>query len=233
MTCGIYKISFIGTDKVYIGQSENCERRYTEHRSAAKSGMWPKKLQEAYNNYKRFNFEVLLECTKEELNYLEDLAIQLYDSFNNGFNTLEKSKDTPRYSTPGESHVLAKHSNTQILEAVNMLVYSDISIKQVSEITGVSYAVLRQVSQGNAHFWIKNEHLELWEKMLKLNGTRHIGINSALSKGIALPKIKSPNGEIFIIDNIRAFAKQHNLDNGALGKVLHRKAKHHKGWCLA
>lgn len=234
MACGIYKISFIGTDKVYIGQSNNCERRYLEHKSDAKLGKWAKKLQDAYTAYgNHFNFEILLECSQEELNDLEDLAILLYDSFNNGFNSTASSKDTPIYSTPGEQHVQSKHSNAQILQAIKLLIETNMSIKQVSDTTGVSYAVLRQISQGNAHFWIRDEYPEIWEKLVKLNGTRSKGVNSAKSKGIVLPNVISPEGLVYTVENIRAFAKAYGLDNGALGKVLHNKVTQHKGWKLA
>lgn len=42
--------------------------------------------------------------------------------------------------------------------------------------------------------------------------------------------VRSPNGEIIIITNISKFAREHNLNSGALNQVALGKVKQHKGY---
>jgi len=39
-----------------------------------------------------------------------------------------------------------------------------------------------------------------------------------------------PDGEIYITDNAKELARQHNLNDGHLSQVVHGKRTHHKGW---
>jgi hypothetical protein len=39
-----------------------------------------------------------------------------------------------------------------------------------------------------------------------------------------------PDGEVYITDNVQAFARQYNLDYSHLSKVAHGKRPRHKGW---
>lgn len=83
---GIYKITDKSNGKVYIGQSSNIERRRREHFE------WNKNpdqyidilIKERGND--NFTFEILEECSKEELTLRERYYIELYDSFYNGYN---------------------------------------------------------------------------------------------------------------------------------------------------
>ncbi len=64
MTCGIYKISRIGTDDSYIGQSVYIEKRWREHRSSLiKGNHHCIYLQRAWNKYggASFLFEIIEE----------------------------------------------------------------------------------------------------------------------------------------------------------------------------
>ncbi len=38
MTCGVYKLTFSGSDNFYIGSSLNIERRFQQHLKELKSG---------------------------------------------------------------------------------------------------------------------------------------------------------------------------------------------------
>jgi len=45
-----------------------------------------------------------------------------------------------------------------------------------------------------------------------------------------LYELTSPSGEVYITDNAKGFARQHNLSSGHLCHVIHGKRNHHKGW---
>ena len=80
---GIYKITNKLNNKVYIGQSNNIERRYQEHFDDK---------QVTIDDYiavlgkENFDFEVLEECTLDELSNKEQYYINLYNSKNKGYN---------------------------------------------------------------------------------------------------------------------------------------------------
>ena len=74
---GIYKITNRINGKSYIGQSNNIERRFREHKYI--SSETNDSLKKAYIKYGRENFEfiILEECSIEELNEREIYYIQL------------------------------------------------------------------------------------------------------------------------------------------------------------
>lgn len=86
---GIYKITCVGNNKCYIGQSIAIKRRWNDHKKSLKQGThYNKYLQNAYNKYgeNSFVYEILEQCSKDNLNEREQFYIALFDSFKNGFN---------------------------------------------------------------------------------------------------------------------------------------------------
>ena len=88
--CGIYKITNQLNDMCYIGQSVNISDRWKQH---AKCGLGidtpqSNKLYQAMieNGLWNFSFEILEECSREELNNKEKYYIQLYQSKEYGYN---------------------------------------------------------------------------------------------------------------------------------------------------
>ena len=85
--CGIYKITS-PSGKIYIGQSVNIDRRFkTYMKGRAKNQT---KLNASFLKYGVENhvFEVILECSVDDLNKLESYYINEFDTFNtpNGMN---------------------------------------------------------------------------------------------------------------------------------------------------
>lgn len=88
MTCGVYKVGFSNTDKVYIGSSKNIERRFKQHKAMLNSGCHHSyKLQEHYSTSKDFiEMSVLQECSEENRTMVEAECIDKYNSILCGFN---------------------------------------------------------------------------------------------------------------------------------------------------
>ena len=82
---GIYKIENKINGMIYIGQSNNLERRYKEHFSNISSNQWiDKDIKE--KGKENFNYEVIEYCDILELDEREKYWINYYNSFNNGYN---------------------------------------------------------------------------------------------------------------------------------------------------
>lgn len=83
---GIYKITNLITNKTYIGQSTNIEQRWEEHKFYSNNEHTA--LQAAFKKYgiSNFSFEIIEECSKEQLDEREIYWIKFYDSYNNGYN---------------------------------------------------------------------------------------------------------------------------------------------------
>ena len=82
---GIYKISNIINNKVYIGQSIDIQRRFSVHmRELNNNCHYNKHLQASYNKYGKeaFLYEVLCICEVTELDDMEVFFIDYYDSTN-------------------------------------------------------------------------------------------------------------------------------------------------------
>ena len=87
---GIYKIVNIISGKCYVGQSINMGKRWKRHQSNAIKGK-KTALYDAIRSYgiNNFRFEIIEECTKEELNSLEHHWIKVFDSLQNGYNLID------------------------------------------------------------------------------------------------------------------------------------------------
>lgn len=80
LKCGIYKI-ISPNGKIYIGQSIDIIRRWATYKKYRCSSQ-PK----LYNSFKKYgvenhNFEIIKECSKEDLNDLENHYIEFFNSY--------------------------------------------------------------------------------------------------------------------------------------------------------
>lgn len=90
---GIYKITNLINQKMYIGQSVSIQERWTEHirESNVSAEIWEANkrkeqtyLHRAIRKYgsSNFSFEIIEECLEEELNDRERYWIAYYNTFN-------------------------------------------------------------------------------------------------------------------------------------------------------
>lgn len=230
---GIYKLIFVGTNKVYIGQSVDITGRFSRHIRDMTKGKATNKLQSAYNLYGKPTLEILSECSKEQLNEQENETIEIYDSVENGFNTYDAARN---YSTnSGIHHYNSKYSESQILDTFFAILNPEVNFKDISNNTGVSIGSINVLSRGASHKYLEELYPEEYSKMLSLIGSRRKFINSSERLGKIYPTIVSPEGvEYSSISNVTEFAKEHGLDVSGLYLVLN-KAKNRVsvgGWRL-
>ena len=89
--CGIYKITNIKNQMCYIGQAKDMRKRLNEHLKKGLGIDTPQgnKLYQAMleDGIDNFTFELLEECSEEELNSKERYYIELYNSIDYGYNS--------------------------------------------------------------------------------------------------------------------------------------------------
>lgn len=118
MTTGIYKITNKVNGSAYIGLSIDVETRWQSHRNRAFNSNgkeYEKALYRAIRKYglDNFTFEILEECSEEQLKDRETYWISFYDTYNNGYN------ETPggdRINVGGENHPNHKLTVDDVIE---------------------------------------------------------------------------------------------------------------------
>jgi len=225
MTIGIYILGFKGTDKVYVGKSTKIKTRVNQHIINFKGNTAAKKLQAGYTEFGVPFILEIFECSTEELNDLENEAIEIFDAVDNGFNTLRHAEDTPIWDSAGDKNYGSKYSNEKIEEVFKLLVNTRLTHPKISDRTGVSIGVIKNVSCGIGHSWLQKLYREDYVVLMAKMGTRNNKTNNR--------HVKAPDGTIYkIMRSIRGFAIEHGLHQGNLCLVLKGKRPHHKGWTL-
>lgn len=120
MSSGIYKITNLVNNKIYIGCSKNIEHRWNAHKSEAFLSHNPAfnfTIHRAFRKYglENFSFEIIELIDKnqsEKLFEQEKYWIKKYDSFNKGYNETEGGDSGP--SKPNEKNPNAKLTNKDV-----------------------------------------------------------------------------------------------------------------------
>lgn len=222
MTCGIYLLKFENTNKVYIGQSLNIEDRFIKHKSAFSRQAAAPKLQNGYNNFGMPTLMIILECSYKELNDAEKEAIEIFDSVNNGFNTLSEAGNPVLF---GEKVGTSKYSNEQYISVLRLLVQENPTLnkRDIENITGVSIYTIRHIAALESHGWLKEVEPLLYDKLKHIKSIRYY-------RGTQYPKLISPTGEIHEVVHISNFSKEHGLLQPKVTELLKGRKNMHKGW---
>ncbi len=103
MSCGIYKITNLINNKVYIGCSKDIEHRWTAHKSESKLEYNPPynySVHRAFRKYgiNNFSFEIIELVSEDKLFDREKYWIQYYNSYNTGYNETQGGDGGPSIS---------------------------------------------------------------------------------------------------------------------------------------
>lgn len=230
MTTGIYSLYWEEQDLIYIGLSQNAENRFKDHiYDMKKQNHSNYKVQDAFNNYGEPNLIIIEECSIEELNIKEIQWMYEFDALGaQGLCIVEGGQ-----VGFGTNSNASKYSKRTILKAFSLLYRTTLSQNKIASKLNINIYLIYDIARKNSHLWLKEVYPDKYKLMLKNNLSRLGNSHSAKEKDIIYPLIKSPEGEIFKVENTRAFATLNNLDHAHLGKVLNGKRKTHKGWKLA
>lgn len=161
---GIYSITNIQNGKLYVGSSNNIERRWKEHKSMLNCNKHHSThLQNAWNKYGETNFlfEIIEECNTNILLEREQYYIDLYASADDyfGYNesavagkpsmTQEQREYYGRLASDrlkGEGSWCNIYSENQIIKLIEDLKTGEYSYSQLSQKHNISYDIVASVA---------------------------------------------------------------------------------------
>ena len=133
---GIYKITNKVNGKVYIGQSNDIERRWSEHKRKYKTGNTFLYQNMRLDGIENFDFSVEELCNIEDLDIREQYYIDFYNSAVDGYNM--NNVDRPQYTI----------NNDIALQIINDLKKSPLNQNEIAEKFGVSHSLISQINAG-------------------------------------------------------------------------------------
>jgi group I intron endonuclease len=122
---GVYAIVHTNSNRLYIGSSGNMVKRWTQHKSHLRHQHHSsQKLQRAWDKYGEdsFKFIVIEECNISELRTREQYWMDVFNSYENGFNgtkkALEHSEEVrARLSEMGKGRTLTAETKKKMSDS--------------------------------------------------------------------------------------------------------------------
>lgn len=217
----IYKLTFKDSS-IYIGKTtKTVEERLTSHLSKLRLGKHHSyKMQKAYNNYGVPIVEVIDTATNiSELDTKEIFWIKELDSFRNGLNCSPGGELVGQ----GEFGISNKYTNDDYYAVVHFLAYTDMSLVEISNETGVGYAAIKHLYAGRTNSHLINEIPEAYAAMIR----------KKLDKTNKVWKVIDSSGVAHSFSVVKDFITKHKLNSGRFNMLLNNKILKYKGWTLA
>lgn len=151
-TCGIYKITNLTNNKVYIGQSKNIEERWSNHRKDSfniKDVEYNSPLHRAIRKYglSNFEFQVIEECLVKDLDEREKYYIRAYESY-------PLSKEKGYNQTPGGQGPSSKIAG-YLNEVIELLRNSSLTQKKIAEKFNITEEMIQGINTGR--YWRRDD----------------------------------------------------------------------------
>lgn len=157
--CGIYKIVF-PNGKTYVGQSVDCYDRFQQHYRSSHPEKYSFKnerdinlpVHKAMAKYEnidnRYTFEILEECSKNQLDSREQYWIQKLhsDISDNGYNIASGGQDT--FALSRERHSQAILTEKDVEEIKEKIADRQQSLAEIAEDYNVSRATITLINKG-------------------------------------------------------------------------------------
>lgn len=148
---GIYKINF-PNGKCYIGLSNNIRRRMLEHNRRYISEKYP--LYKAIKKYGAIEkFEILEEIDPDNTELLAEREIYWIEYYNStdrdkGYNI---SSGGDCYHLVGQNHPNAKLNNEQVMEIINLLKNTQLTIIDISKRFNINKGTISDINMGKSY----------------------------------------------------------------------------------
>lgn len=146
----VYKITNLINGKIYIGQTNNVKRRYQEHLHDKRKGH---PIHLAMKKYGKENFVCDILYHGENYNEEERRWIAYYETNNKdkGYNITSGGQDSS-----GESNPMAKITQAQAQEVIDLLLYTNLSVEEISNETGLSIGLVNHINHGES--WANTDY---------------------------------------------------------------------------
>ena len=170
--CGIYKITNIVNGHMYIGLSRNCYKRWSDHKTKAihssRADDVRKVLYVAMRKYgiENFTFEILEECSIEQLDEREKYWIAYYNTFldRKHYNRDPGGNQTSEHKIMrGEKSPAAKLTEADVLFCRELYSQGNSNAKEVWELyfqDKIAYSGFQRCYTGKTWSHIRPEVLE-------------------------------------------------------------------------
>ena len=135
---GIYKITNNTNGKIYVGQSNNIERRFYEHQTKGTTSRIPVDVAIQKYGKENFTYEILEECSIEDLNQKETFWIKKLNAIDNGYNCSEGGDQQSIGSFNGRSK-LTEEDVIEIRKAYNQHLKQKDVYEKYKDIISFSY----------------------------------------------------------------------------------------------
>ena len=143
MTTGIYKIENLINHKIYIGQSVHIERRWQEHCRPSNSKSLIAKAIKKYGK-ENFSFQIIEECSCEDLNKQEEYYIKYYNSLApNGYN-IETFQE-------GKRIIFKNYSQEIFFQIVYDIQNTEMSFAEIAEKYELDLSMIYYLNRGAYH----------------------------------------------------------------------------------
>lgn len=143
---GIYKIQNLLDGTIYIGQSKKITKRWQQHKKTAfneKDHSYDLPLYRAIRKYglENFSFQIIENCSCEELDNKQIYWIEYYDSFFNGYNM----------TLGGNTRAGQKSSKDKIIGIIKDLEQTNLIQKEIASKWEVSEEMVQGINTGR--YW--------------------------------------------------------------------------------
>lgn len=232
MPQGIYAITCTINGKIYIGSSNDINRRWGEHRSLLKNGKHSNPhLQKCWNKYGSDYFifsilEIVEDYTSlwdRELSQMKELSTL---DKRKGFNVMHIQENGKRSTGCGNCYIITHPSG--YTETTSDL--GNICLQK-----GLTISAMHKVARGDGNHH-KNFHIRLdgtsMDDWTKLRASKMVKGSRKNHK----PKnttgwiITSPEGTEFTVASLRKFCTEHGLSEGCMSSVGMGHRRQHKGY---
>ncbi len=142
MSVGIYKIENLINHKVYIGQSIHIEKRWQQHCQQSGDSVIAKAIQK-YGK-KNFSFQIIEECSEQELDEKELFYIKQYNSLApNGYNITDY--------IDGQRRIYASYDKETLYQIIKDIKDTDLSFKDIANKYQLDISMIYYLNRGDYH----------------------------------------------------------------------------------
>lgn len=198
---GIYKITNIINNKVYIGQSIDIERRIKEHIRGLNGGYAHNPhFQNSWNKYGEDNFKFEVLEVVDDTNKLDDLEIYYidkYNSKNNGYNcTIGGNNPLNDEEYKKEFSLKMRGGNSTLscddVRLIKLALYCQIDRRELSKMFNVSTKVITGIAIGKSFYYVCSELNERIHNLkARLIDDRNLNILKLFDSGLGITEISN------------------------------------------